>query len=202
MQDALSYFLAVWMKFFFIFTPFFALSMFLSMTIDHTAPQRRKLAVQTTSAVTVLCFGLYYFGNIIFAVFNITLDAFRVGAGALLFLSAIELVQAKPTPSGSYRDSEIAVVPLAIPIIVGPATIGTLLVLEAEMSTSIEKMIGTIALITAIASIGIILFFASYIESILGRRGINILSKMTGLILAALAAQMILSGTRHFFMAG
>jgi len=199
MQDVLNYFLAVWMKFFFIFTPFFGLSMFLSMTMDHTAPQRRKLALQTTRAVLVLCFGLYFFGNILFAVFNITLDAFRVGAGALLFLSAVELVQAKPLPSGSYLDSEIAVVPLATPIIVGPATIGALLVLEAEMGTPAEKWIGTMALITAIASIGIILFFASHIESILGRRGINILSKITGLILSALAAQMILSGIRHFF---
>ncbi|MBW2637688.1 MAG: hypothetical protein JRC86_09245 [Deltaproteobacteria bacterium] len=72
-------------------------------------------------------------------------------------LSAIERVQAKFTPSESYRGSEIAVVSLAIPIIVGLATIGTLLVLEAEMVTSIEKMIGTIALIAAIASIGMIL---------------------------------------------
>ena len=88
-----------------------------------------------------------------------------------------------------------------MPIIVGPATIGTLLVLGAEAAGTSEKLAGCLALVTATLSVGALLLVGSHIERLMGKKGINILSKVTGLILAALAAQMILTGVRHF-MAG
>ncbi len=198
MTDTVSFFVSVWLKFFFLFTPFFALSMFLSMTKGYAEVQRRKLAMQVSGAVGVFCLALFFFGNIIFSLFGITLDSFRVGAGALLFLSAVGLVQANLAVSKPSPEEDIAVVPLAMPIIVGPATIGTLLVLGAEISDAFHKSLGCLALLLAVISVGTILVLASFFERAVGKRGLNILSKITGLILAALAAQMILVGVQHF----
>ncbi|MBA4390929.1 MAG: hypothetical protein C0399_08325 [Syntrophus sp. (in: bacteria)] len=198
MTDAVSFFVSVWLKFFFLFTPFFALSMFLSMTKGYAEIQRRKLALQVSGAVGIFCLALFFFGNVIFSLFGITLDSFRVGAGALLFLSAVGLVQANPAPSKPSSEEDIAVVPLAMPIIVGPATIGTLLVLGAEITDAFHKSLGCFALLLAVISVGTILVLASFFERAVGKKGLNILSKITGLILAALAAQMILIGVQHF----
>jgi multiple antibiotic resistance protein len=191
-------FISIWLKFFFLFTPFSALSMFLTLTAGYSQAQRNRLSLQVAGAVAVLCFVLYFFGTVIFSVFGITIDAFRVGAGALLFISAVGLAQAKGPKAEASDNQDIAVVPLAIPIIVGPATIGTLLVMGVEKTGKIVAMQGYLALLVAILSVWIVLRLGSYIERWLGARGINILSKISGLILAALAAQMMLMGIRDF----
>ncbi|MBC8206227.1 MAG: MarC family protein [Kiritimatiellales bacterium] len=197
--ESLAFGFSIWLRFFFLFTPFFALTMFLTLTQSYTEPQRRNLAVRVTCAAAVVCMALFFFGNVVFAVFGITLDAFRVGAGALLFLSAVRLVYAKEAPPIAGENEDVTVVPLAIPIIVGPATTGALLVLGGEMTDASHRMTGLAALILAAFTLGVILFLGSAIERVLGKRGLGILSKITGLVLAALAAQMILMGIQHFF---
>jgi multiple antibiotic resistance protein len=194
----LHFFVSVWLKFFFVLTPFFALSMFLSMTRDYTDAQQRNLAWRVIGAATVICLALFFFGKMIFSLFGITLDAFRVGTGALLFLSAVTLIRNTPVKDADSPDHDIAVVPLAMPVLVGPATVGTLLVLGAEITGMMQKAVGALALLLALASVGAFLLLASAIERMLGSRGLNILSKVTGLVLAALAAQMILTGIAHF----
>ncbi len=198
MTGNLSLFVSVWIKFVFVFTPFFALSMFLSMTEGYGKKQRRKLALAVSGAAAVLCLILFFAGNQLFALFGITLNSFRIGAGALLFLSAVSMVQGNTTTTGDTRRDNIAVVPLAIPIIVGPATTGTLLVLGAELNGLAAKGLGSLALLLAVACLGLILLMGSRIQRTLGNRGIVILSKLTGLILAALAAQMIMTGVQGF----
>ena len=195
----LNFFVSVWLKFFFVLTPFFALSMFLSMTREYSGAQQRHLAWRVLGAATVICLILFFFGSVIFALFGITLDAFRVGTGALLFLSSVTLIRNTPVSDADSPDHDIAVVPLAIPVIVGPATVGTLLVLGAEIDGPLRKAVGALALLFALATLGTILLLASAIERVIGRRGLNILSKVTGLVLAALAAQMMLVGIAHFF---
>lgn len=197
--ESLAFGFSIWLRFFFLFTPFFALTMFLTLTQAYTEFQRRKLAVQVSFATAVVCISLFFFGKVVFSIFGITLDAFRVGAGALLFLSAVRLVYAKEAPPVANSDEDMAVVPMAIPVIVGPATTGALLVLGGEMPDTSHRLIGLIALILAIITLGTILFIGSSIEQVLGKKGLGILSKITGLILAALAAQMILMGVQHFF---
>jgi multiple antibiotic resistance protein len=113
------------------------------------------------------------------ALFGITLNAFRVGVGALLFLSAIGLVQGRKTPPEANQEDEIAVVPLAMPVIVGPATTGTLLVMGAGLGDVSEKIVGTLALLFAVFGLGVMLLLATAIERGIGQRGLNILSKLT-----------------------
>lgn len=198
MTNPLHFFVAVWLKFFFLFTPFFALSMFLSMTGGYTEQRRRALALMSSVAVAALCIGLLFLGNQLFALFGITLNAFRVGVGCLLFLSAIGLVQGRKTPPEENQEADIAVVPLAMPVIVGPATTGTLLVMGAGLTGITQKVVGCLALLFAVACLGAMLYLAAAIERGIGHRGLNILSKLTGIILAALAAQMIMDGVLGF----
>ena len=178
---------------FFLYTPFFALSMFLSMTDHADEKERIILALKTTFAVVIISLILLFFGNQIFTVFGITVNAFRIGAGALLFLSAVSLIQGKKMKTVDPHD-DITVVPLAIPTIVGPATIGTIMVMGTELTTTKDKITGSLGVLLAILSVGIILIVSSYIERAIKKRGITIISKLTGLILAALAAQMIMTG--------
>jgi multiple antibiotic resistance protein len=199
MREQIHFFVTVWLKFFFIFTPFFALSMFLSMTSDYTERRRRRLAAMISVAVAALCLGLLFLGNQIFALFGITLAAFRVGVGALLFLSAVGLAQGrKSSHDAGQEEADIAVVPLAMPVIVGPATTGTLLVMGAGLTDVAQRVVGSLALLFAVACVGVMLLLGTAIERGIGHRGLNILSKLTGIVLAALAAQMVMDGVLGF----
>lgn len=194
----MSQFLSIWITLFFVFTPFFSLTMFLSMTEGYDENRRRRLALTVSISVAVLCLILFFAGRQLFALFGITLDAFRIGAGALLFLSGVALVQGKAANAGAPSDGDVAVVPLAMPIIVGPATTGTLLVMGAELEGIQVKLMGTLALLAAVACIAAVLLMSSFIQRGLGVRGIGILSKLTGLVLAALSAQMVMTGVQGF----
>lgn len=95
----LTLFVNVFLKIFMIFTPFFVISAFLSLTRDESPAERQRIAIKITLAVGLTCFVLFLFGSYIFALFGITLDAFRIGAGAVLFISAVTLTKEKrPLP--------------------------------------------------------------------------------------------------------
>ncbi|QEN04528.1 MarC family protein [Thiospirochaeta perfilievii] len=190
-------FITILIKMFFLYTPFFALSMFLAMTDHAEEKERIALAAKTTLSVLLISLVLLFFGNQIFRVFGITVDAFRIGAGSLLFLSAVSLIQGKKTKDVN-PDDDFTVVPLAIPTIVGPATIGAIMVMGSEFTTFDAKLMGSLAVGAATISVGLILVVSSYIERAIKKRGIIIISKLTGLILAALAAQMIFTGIKSF----
>ncbi len=196
-ENPMAYVVSVWIKFFFLLTPFFVTSMFLTMTRDRSEGERRRLAVRVTLAIVAVCAVLYFFGNVIFALFGITVDAFRVGAGGLLFLTAVGLVRGSGSPASAETEGDIAVVPLAIPMTVGPATTGALLVMGAQAEGPFQRFAGFGALCAAVVSVGALLFLAAAVERLVGRKGITILTKLTGLVLAALAAQMAFAGARN-----
>ncbi len=193
---AVATLLNIWIKLFFVLTPFFALTMFLTFTERQDGARRRRLALTVTAAVALICLVLFVAGRQIFALFGITLDSFRVGAGILLLLSGIRLVQGRARAEES-TDGDFAVVPLAIPIIVGPATTGTILVMGAELNGA-DRLVGLAAMFAAVASVGGVLMAGTFLERVLGLRGLTILSRLTGLILSAIAAQMIMTGARAF----
>ena len=191
---------SIFIKFFFLMTPFFVLSMFLAMTQDFSKKERCHLALRVTRAIIISCAILLFFGKYIFDIFGITLDAFRIGAGALLFITAVSLINGtkagSKTPEAVQED--IAVVPLAIPITIGPGTVGALLVMGADL-TSFSALLGSfLALVLAVICVGAMLYWSSAIENIVGKNGLTILSKLTGLILAALSAQIVFTGIKNF----
>lgn len=191
-------FVNVYLKLFMILTPFFVMSAFLSLTRGCSGSERQRIALKVTLAVVVSTFVLYLFGRHIFALFGITLDAFRIGAGAVLFLSAIAMIQGRAAVSPDDGQGDVAVVPLAIPITVGPGTIGALLVMGAGLETLTEKLVASLALLAAVLTVGGMLFMAGWFERFLGERGLVILTKLTGLFVSAIAAQIFFTGLKNF----
>ena len=193
-------FISTFLKMFFIMTPFFVLSVFLTLTQDATPKEKKALAIKVTISVIIASLILLFFGKHIFSVFGITLDAFRIGAGALLFLTAVELVKgSKDGAKASDKDiSQLAVVPLAIPVTIGPGTIGILLVMGASFEDTSSMLMGSLALVWAVLVIGIMLYSSSLIERIIGKQGLLVISKITGLFLAALSAQIVFTGIKNF----
>ncbi|HNY79000.1 MAG: MarC family protein [Sedimentisphaerales bacterium] len=189
-------FLDIFTKVFFILSPFFSVSMFLLLSGDMDRRTRNYCALRTSVAILVICFVVYFFGNLIFKVLGITVPAFQVGAGTLLFLTAISMVSGKRSEIGPDRESDFAVVPLAIPMIVGPGTIGTVLVLGMEIGDAREKAIAAAAILLAVLMISLFLFLAVPIGRLLGQKGLQMMMKLTGLILTAIAAQIIFTGVR------
>lgn len=202
----MSLFINHFLKFSFLLTPFFVLSMFLSMTQNWEIRQKRSLAIQVGVAAFFACAILLFFGRFIFQAFDITLDAFRIGGGALLFLSAVGLVNSNVSDKKqlemepSSKVSNIAVVPLAIPVTVGPGTIGAMLVIGAESTSLDAQLISLGAMAGALVFLTTLLLAATRVEQKLGRNVIMILSKLTGLVLAAMAAQMVFTGIRSFLV--
>ena len=194
----LTLFVNVFLKIFMIFTPFFVISAFLSLTKDDSPSERQRIAIKVTLAIALTCFALFLFGSYIFALFGITLDAFRIGAGAVLFISAVSMIQGKATVSPLDSKEDVAVVPLAIPITVGPGTIGALLVMGAGLKTVPEKAVACLALLCAVLAVGGLLFAAGRFEKILGQQGLTILTKLTGLFVSAIAAQIFFTGLKNF----
>ena len=191
-------FLDIFTKVFFILSPFFSVSMFLLLSGNMDPRARRRCALRTSVAILVLCFLIYFFGNLIFRVLGITVPAFQVGAGTLLFLTSLQMVSGRRSEIALDPDEDFAVVPLAIPMIVGPGTIGTLLVLGMEISGTREKILAGAAILLAVLLISLFLFLAMPIARILGQKGLQMMMKLTGLILTAIAAQIIFSGVEGF----
>lgn len=200
----LSTYIAVVIKVFFLMTPFFALSMFLSYTANYTLAHKRKTAIKTSMAVVAITLLIYWFGEYLFMVLGITIDAFRIGAGIVLLLTAIALVNG-PTGSNAKKVAEddaqdITVVPLAMPTTVGPGTIGALLVMGADGGSIPLRAVISLGIVSAICLLAVVLLMAEQLERLLKRNGIQILSKVTGLMLAALAAQIIFDGIKNFLI--
>jgi multiple antibiotic resistance protein len=191
-------FVDIFTKVFFILSPFFSVSMFLLLSREMDRRARNHCALRTSIAILVICFVVYFFGNVVFRVLGITVPAFQVGAGVLLFLTAVQMVTGKRGELAMDQGEDFSVVPLAIPMIVGPGTIGTLLVLGMEISGAKEKIVAASAVLLAVLMISLFLFLAMPIARLLGQKGLQMMTKLTGLILTAIAAQIIFTGIEGF----
>lgn len=199
---ALQTFINFYLKLFFILTPFFVLSAFISLTREAPDAEKKKIAVKVTVAVMICSFVIYLFGKYIFELFGITLDAFRIGAGTILFLSALSMISDNGDTESQGDNRDIAVVPLAMPITVGPGVIGILLVIGAEAGSLTEKLIIGAALFLAVVTVGGLLYLSSGVKRLIGEQGLTILPKVTGLFVSAIAAQIIFTGIQNFLHLG
>lgn len=189
---------AVFVKFFFIFTPFFVTAVFIALTENEDNQVRHALAIRVTAGIVVISLILFFLGQSLFEVLGITVDAFRIGAGALLFLSAVSLVEGKlQLPNVKRSIMDLAVVPLAIPITLGPGSVGALIVMGTE-TVGTDRLVTAAAITAAGLAVGALLYLSAEVKRLLGRSGISMLSKLTGLILAALSCQMMFTGIAAF----
>ena len=189
---------AVVIKLFLLLTPFFILSVFVTTCANMDTKSQKKLAIRVGIAVTVATLVIYLFGAVIFKYLGISLDAFRIGSGLVLMLSGIDMVRNSSTPKArdlGEHSSDPAVVPLAIPTTVGPGTIGTLLVMgQGAFDNPLNCLFEIIAITIASTLVGIMLYYGRHLQNMLKTKGLDILSKLTGMYIVALAAQIIFTG--------
>lgn len=200
MQETTSLF-GVSIQLFALMTPPAVLSAFISGTAGLTVREKRRIACRTSLAAFLIGLVLYLFGAHIFSLFGFTLDAFRIGTGVLLFLSAVSLMRDDGAGGKHRADGEdISIVPLAIPLCMGPASIGMVMVMGASATTFEETVCGAFSLLLAALGIFSLLWLADSAGKMLRNTGLAVMAKLTGLLLAAIAAQQIFTGI-HSFMA-
>ena len=187
---------------FIIVDPLATIPAFLVMTADDSEEKRRRMARQA-AWTCFLVLGLFSLaGTLIFRLFGITLPAFKIAGGLILFLVAVDMLQARRSGTqevteerleGAAKD-EVGVTPLGIPMLGGPGAITTVMVLIGQSSHWWQAAIvyGAIA-VTAFASF-LILAGANRVRRFLGETGIRILMRLMGLVLTAIAVQFMLNG--------
>lgn len=151
-------------------------------------------------AVLIASVLLYLFGRVIFGVFGITADAFRIGAGSVLFISALGMAQGKPAVQADNIQQDVTIVPLTIPLTVGPGTIGALLVMGVGQPHWDDKLLAIVSITLASFTVGLVLYLSHRIERILGDQGLQIVSRLMGLFVCALAAQIIFTGIKGYLV--
>jgi multiple antibiotic resistance protein len=187
-----------------IVDPFAVVPTFLAMTVRDTAHERRRMA--RTACIT--CAGVMAFfalaGPTIFKLFGITLAAFQVAGGLVLLLSSLDMLRAQKSPlketpeeaaEGMSKD-DIAITPLAVPMLAGPGAITTSIVLANKAHGVPQKAIfyGLIALVALISYF--VLTIAADGAKRLSPTFLNIVTRLMGLLLAAIGVQLILSALK------
>ncbi len=185
-------------KLFALMTPPAVLSAFLGQTSQRGAKTKNFIAFKTSCAIFILAVVLYVWGSSIFELFGFTLDAFRIGSGVLLMLTAISLMKDEGDDEHPQMEGDISIVPLAIPLGMGPASIGAVMVMGAQAHTRADLLLGVFSLFLAAFGMYLLLRTANLVARILRKTGIAVLSKLTGFILAAIAAQVVFTGVINF----
>jgi len=189
----------LYFKLFFMMVPFFVMSVYLTFSKYQSKTAKRASLLRFFIAVSVSCLIFLLFGKYIFSLFGITLDAFRIGAGTVLFLSALDMMRGKERmPESDEAVNDYSIVPLAIPITVGPGLIGVLMVIGAENKSARGLTIAIVSLLLAVISVVLMLLLDNKIQRLLGKQGMAILPKITGLFVSAIASQIIFTGVKGF----
>ena len=185
-------------RLFVLLSPFCTLSLFLGCSGDMGAREQRGFGIRIALAIWIICVLFYLFGQTIFGFLGITLDAFRIGAGVVLFLNGLDLVRGSGIPKAKMcaGEGDMAVVPMAIPYTVGPATIGVLLLMGANVRSMHQRIVELLAITVVGVLVGLLLTFARRLELVLKEKGLSILGKLTGMYLVALASQIVFDGVR------
>ncbi|MEL6837750.1 MAG: MarC family protein [Pseudomonadota bacterium] len=183
---------------------------FIALTQGMTAAQRRAIAIRACVVSAVLMILFLFLGETVLGFIGISMDAFRIAGGILLFLTALDMLfqkrQARREESAATGQAEHeddpSVFPLALPLIVGPGAITTIILLAGEAQGAAD--FGAIAgVLMAVLFIVLLAFLAApSIERALGKTGLNIVTRVLGMLLAALAVQFVLDGLRGFGIGG
>ena len=190
---------------FFVIDPLANVPMFLSITAGDSVEQRRRTAFRAALAtwVTLSIFALA--GGLIFQAFGISLGAFKIAGGIMLLLMSIDMMRAQPSPTrstveeqdeGRARD-DVAIFPLAVPMLAGPGAIATVMVL---MSRAAWKVIPTLAVFASVTVTCLVAWLlmrgAAKADKYLPKTVLRAFERIMGLLLAAVAVEFIAGGVR------
>ncbi|WP_019953748.1 MarC family protein [Yoonia vestfoldensis] len=202
--------IAAFTTMFIILDPPGLVPVFIALTQGMTAEHRRSIAVRACIVAGVLMILFLFVGEAVLGFIGISMDAFRIAGGILLFLTALDMLfqrrQARRADNAAEGQAEHqddpSVFPLALPLIVGPGAITTIILLAGNATSAAD--FGAIAgVLMAVLLITFLAFLvAPTIERALGKTGLNIVTRVLGMLLAALAVQFVLDGLRGFGIGG
>ena len=173
---------------------------FLGLTAGMPAKLKRKIGLEASIIAFFVLAGSALFGDWLLAKLGISLAAFRIAGGLLLFAIAFEMVferrtERKAEKSGTATGSHIAAFPLAIPLMAGPGAITAMVLLAGRVS---GDPIGFALLIASMAAMlllaYVVLVSSSYLERFLGKQGLAVFGRLLGVLLAALSVQYVADG--------
>ncbi|HFC8490797.1 MarC family protein [Neisseria sp. P0022.S007] len=198
-----------------LINPFSALSIYLDLTQDHSTKEKRRIARTAALAVFIVIVVFALSGGILLKVLGISVGSFQVGGGILVLLIAISLMNGNDNPAKPKIDPNseehhhaqqvrrnekaIAVVPIAIPITIGPGGISTVIIYSsaAKNYSDIALIIISGFLVSLICYL--ILIVAGRISKRLGTTGLTILNRIMGMMLAAISVEIIVAGLKSIF---
>jgi MarC family membrane protein len=202
-------YLKIFMAILAIVNPIGSVPLFISLTDNQGNPERRRTALVAAITTSAVLAGACVFGDSVLRLFGVSIASFRVGGGVLLMLLAISMFHAEPsrsrqTPEEAIEAGErndVAVVPLAIPLLSGPGAISTMIIYgtQGRGPAHLAILVGASLLVGLTAWISMRL--AIPIGSFLGRTGINIATRLMSLLLAAIAVEFIAGGLAELFPA-
>jgi len=190
---------------FFVIDPFATAPIFLSITSGDSADQRRRTAARAALAAWVVLSVFALAGGVIFKAFGISLGAFKIAGGVMLLLMAIDVMRAQPSPTRSTVEEQVesqsrddvAIFPLAIPMLAGPGAIATVMVLMSRAAWHPVRtpLVFAAVTITCVAA-WLLMRSAARAERLLPKTLLRAFERIMGLLLAAIAIEFIAGGVR------
>jgi multiple antibiotic resistance protein len=204
MRDVLTFGLVAFSAIFFVVDPIAVLPIFLAMTANESQAQKRGTALRAaiTAGITLTVFAMA--GSLIFRFFGITLGAFKIAGGVLLFLVALDMMQARQSRTKSTPEEEkegiekadVAIIPLAIPLLSGPGSIATVMVLMSRHAAFVYTIPVFISILLTTILTWLMLRGAGWIERHLSKTFMNVVMRIMGLILAAISVEFVIAGIK------
>ncbi len=186
-----------------ICSPFIAVPALINLTQGHSKSEKRRAGTIAALAVTLILVASTWVGTSLLAAFGISVPSFRLAGGVIIFLLALSMLRTefkeeKAKGLGVFGAS-VAVVPLAIPLIAGPGAISSVIVATTEFLGVWNQVYISLAAVLVGFSIWLCLFFSFFLEKWLGVIGLSIVSRIGGLILAAISVEVMASGLTGLF---
>ncbi len=189
-----------------IANPLSALPAVLRVTRNQTMAEKRHTGRVATVAVGVILLMATWIGRPLLLLLGIGLPSFQVAGGIVVFLMALSMLNAEESPikqtvdeSNSKQSGSGAIVPLAIPMIAGPGAISTLIVNANQFPGVFNQVLLSFSAILVTLVIGVLLYFSSNLERVLGQTGVNVINRLGGLILVAISVQILANGLIQLF---
>ena len=192
---------------FVILDPFAAVPIFLVLTKSYTIKEQGKIARITSVTVMAVLIVASLAGESLLLTMGTSLASFRVGGGMVLLLMALamlrgqtDMVRTTPAEEAEAEDrNTVAVVPLAIPLLAGPGSISTVIIQMQRSDTEYHSLIVAATIILVCLLLWLVLYMATAIGKMLGQIGLNIINRLFGLILAAIAVEIMANGFKELF---
>lgn len=198
----LATYIPAFVTLFVIIDPIGLAPLFIAMTQGRTIRQRRGIAIRAclTAAALLTLFGLA--GEAVLGFLGISMPAFRMAGGILLFLTALDMLferrsqRRQGTAEAEPDTDDPSVFPLAIPLIAGPGAIASMILLTGQNDSTLNLLAihGVMALV--ITCVFVLFLLAAPLERLLGPTGINVVTRLLGMLLAALSVQFVIDGIR------